>query len=358
MKAYLILEDGHVFEGVSFGAEKEVISEFVFNTSMTGYTEILTDPSYAGQSVVMTYPLIGNYGVSYKDQEAAHPFVEGFVVHELSRLGSNFRMNMNLNDYMIENNIPGIQDVDTRAITKIIRQHGCMNGMITTQKYNLDEVLDKIKAFKVEGVVQRCTCDAPYKLGKGDFHVALYDFGAKRNIAKELVKRGCEVTVVPASTPASEIINGNYDGIMLSNGPGDPAENVEIVKEIKELAASGMPIFAICLGHQLMALAHDFKTEKLKFGHHGANHPVRDAHTGRVYISTQNHNYVIKEDSIDPEVAKVWFTNVNDGTIEGMEYINENIRTVQFHPEASAGPHDTAYLFDEFIKMMGGHKNA
>ena len=203
MKAYLILEDGHVFEGESFGAVKEVISEFVFNTSMTGYVEVLTDPSYAGQSVVMTYPLIGNYGVPLDDQESAHPFVEGFVVNELSRLGSNFRMNMSLNDYMIENNIPGIQGVDTRAITKIIRNKGCMNGMITTKKYDIDEVIEKLKAYKVTGVVSRCSCDEPYRVGEvGGYKVALYDFGAKRNIARELANRGCDVTVVPASTPA------------------------------------------------------------------------------------------------------------------------------------------------------------
>ncbi len=358
MKAYLILEDGHVFEGESFGAVKEVISEFVFNTSMTGYVEVLTDPSYAGQSVVMTYPLIGNYGVCLEDQESGHPYVEGFVVNELSRLGSNFRKNEDLNDYMVANNIPGIQGVDTRAITKIIRTQGCMNGMITTHAYEVNEVLDKIKAFKVQGVVKACTCDAPYSLGEGQIRVALYDFGAKKNIAKELVKRGCEVTVYPASTPADIVINEKYDGIMLSNGPGDPSEVTDIIKEVKKLSLSKTPIFAICLGHQLMALAHGFETEKLKYGHHGANHPVKNQETGRVYISTQNHNYVIKEESIDASIAKPWFTNVNDGTIEGMTYLNENIKTVQFHPEACAGPLDTAFLFDEFMKMMGGNKNA
>ena len=359
MKAYLILEDGHVFEGESFGAVKEVISEFVFNTSMTGYVEVLTDPSYAGQSVVMTYPLIGNYGVPLDDQESAHPFVEGFVVNELSRLGSNFRMNMSLNDYMIENNIPGIQGVDTRAITKIIRNKGCMNGMITTKKYDIDEVIEKLKAYKVTGVVSRCSCDEPYRVEEvGGYKVALYDFGAKRNIARELANRGCDVTVVPASTPASAILDGKYDGILLSNGPGDPSECTEIIEEIKKLIDSKMPIFAICLGHQLMALAHGFTTEKMVYGHHGANHPVKDLHTNRVYISTQNHNYVIKEDSIDASKAKVWFKNVNDDTIEGLEYLNENIKTVQFHPEACAGPMDTNYLFDTFIEMMGGSKNA
>ena len=358
MKAYLILEDGHVFTGESIGSKREVISEFVFNTSMSGYVEVLTDPSYAGQSVVMTYPLIGNYGVCLEDQESRKPYVEGFVVNELARLGSNFRKNMDLEDYMIENDIPGIQGVDTRYITKLIRNEGCMNGMITTTKYDdLTEVLEKIKAFEVKGVVEATTCDEPYTLGEGKTRVALYDFGAKKNIARELVKRGCEVTVYPASTSAQTVLDGHYDGIMLSNGPGDPAECVDIIENVKVLMNSGVPIFAICLGHQLMALAHGFETEKLKYGHHGANHPVKDLTTNRVYISTQNHNYVVK-DNIDETVAKPWFVNVNDGTIEGIEYVNENIKTVQFHPEACAGPLDTGYLFDEFMKMMGGNHNA
>ncbi len=359
MKAYLILEDGNVFEGESFGAQTEVVSEFVFNTSMTGYLEVLTDPSYAGQSVVMTYPLIGNYGVCFEDEESRKPYVEGFVVNECARLGSNFRKNVDLETYLIDNNIPGIQGVDTRHITKIIRNEGCMNGMITTTHYeDLSEVLERIKAFKVSGVVEATTCEEPYTIGEGTKKVALYDFGAKRNIAKELVKRGCEVTVFPASTKAQTIIDGNFDGVMLSNGPGDPEECVEIIEEMKVLMASGLPIFAICLGHQLMALAHGFETEKLKYGHHGANHPVKDLRTGRVYISTQNHNFVVVEDKIDETIAKAWFKNVNDGTIEGVEYLNENIKTVQFHPEACAGPLDTGYLFDEFMTMMGGNHNA
>lgn len=359
MKAYLILEDGHVFEGESFGATKEVISEFVFNTSMTGYLEILTDPSYAGQSVVMTYPLIGNYGVCLEDQESRKPYVEGFVVNELARQGSNFRKNMDLEEYLIQNDISGIQGIDTRYLTKIIRNKGCMNGMITTTYYeDLSEVLENIKSFKVKGVVEATTCKKAYTLGSGNKKVALYDFGAKNNIARELVKRGCEVTVYPASTPARTILDGNYDGVMLSNGPGDPQECENIIKEMKILIKSHLPIFAICLGHQLMALAHDFKTEKLKYGHHGANHPVKDLRTSRVYISTQNHNYVVDENSIDPLLARPWFINVNDQTLEGIEYLQENIKTVQFHPEACAGPLDTGYLFDEFIEMMGGNKNA
>ena len=353
MKAYLILEDGSVFEGTSIGAVKEVVSEFVFNTSMTGYLEVLTDPSYAGQSVVMTYPLIGNYGVCLEDQESTKPHVEGFIVNELARLGSNFRKNIDLEDYLKQHDIPGIQGIDTRYLTKIIRNKGCMNGMITTTKYDdLDDVMKKIHAFNVTGVVEQTTCKEAYTVGEGNKRVALLDYGAKANIAKSLAKRGCQVTVYPASTPASVILNENYDGIMLSNGPGDPEENKQIIEEIKLLAKSNTPIFAICLGHQLMALAHGFKTEKMKYGHHGANHPVKDLATGRVYISTQNHNFVIKDDSIDPTVAKPWFVNVNDKTIEGVEYLNENIKTVQFHPEACAGPLDTDALFEEFMKMM------
>lgn len=353
MKGYLILEDGQILTGESVGANREVISEFVFNTSMTGYVEVLTDPSYAGQSVVMTYPLIGNYGVCLADQESAKPQVAGFIVNELIQKGSNFRKNVDLKDYLIEHDIPCLQGIDTRYLTKIIRNKGCMNGMITTQKYDdLESVLEKIRQYRVKDVVAQVTCQHAYKVGTGVRRVALYDFGAKKNIAESLAKRNIEVTVFPASTPAATIMNGNFDGIMLSNGPGDPDENQEIIAEMKKLAASQIPIFAICLGHQLMALAHGFTTEKMKYGHHGANHPVKNLQTGRVYISTQNHNYVICEDSIDPRTARPWFKNVNDGTIEGIEYLHEKIKTVQFHPEACAGPLDTDELFDEFVKMM------
>ena len=357
MKAYLILEDGNVFEGESVGANKEVVSEFVFNTSMTGYVEVLTDPSYAGQSVVMTYPLIGNYGVCLEDQESTKPYVEGFVVNELARLGSNFRKNVDLKDYLIEHDIPCIQGIDTRHLTKIIRNKGCMNGMITTTKYDdLSEVMEKIHNFKVTGVVEKTTCDKPYKVGTGDRKVALLDFGAKKNIAQSLANRNIEVTVYPASTPASTIIEGNYDGVMLSNGPGDPSENVEIIKEVKKLSESGLPIFAICLGHQLMALATGADTYKLKYGHRGGNHPVKDLETGRVYISSQNHGYAVDDKALDENIAVPAFVNVNDGTNEGLKYIGKNIFTVQFHPEACPGPQDSSYLFDRFITMMGGNQ--
>ena len=355
MKAFLILEDGTVFKGTSIGSTREVISEIVFNTSMTGYLEVLTDPSYAGQAVTMTYPLIGNYGICYKDMESEKAWPDGFIVRELSRMPSNFRNEAPIQKFLLDNDIPGICGIDTRALTKILREKGTMNGMITTnENYNLDEVLPKIKEYKVAGVVRKVTCKEKYVLNGDGPRVALMDFGAKKNIAKSLNDRGCEVTVYPAYTKAEEILASNPDGIMLSNGPGDPSENVEIIKEVKKLSESGLPIFAICLGHQLMALAHGFKTEKLKYGHHGANHPVKDLNTGRVYISTQNHNYVICDDSIDRNIAKPWFINVNDQTIEGVEYMGKNIKTVQFHPEACAGPLDTDALFDEFEKMMEG----
>lgn len=358
MKAFLILEDGTVFTGTSIGSTRDMISEIVFNTSMTGYLEVLTDPSYAGQAVVMTYPLIGNYGIT-PDMESLKAWPDGYIVRELSRMPSNFRCEGTIQDFLKKYDIPGIAGVDTRALTKILREKGTMNGMITTnENYDLDEVISKLKNYKVEGVVSKVTCEEKYVLeGKGK-KVALLDLGAKKNIAKSLNDRGCEVTVYPADTTADEIIASNPDGIMLSNGPGDPAECTSIIKEIKKLYETDIPIFAICLGHQLMALATGADTEKMRWGHRGGNHPVKDLKSGRVYISSQNHGYVIKEETIDPDVAEVSFINVNDKTIEGLDYKNKNIRTVQFHPEACPGPQDTAYLFDEFMDRMKGAKNA
>ena len=351
MKAFLILSDGTVFEGTSIGAEKEVISEIVFNTSMTGYLEVLTDPSYAGQAVVMTYPLIGNYGICQKDMESEKPWPDGFIVRELSRVPSNFRSEYSIQNFLKKNNIPGIEGIDTRALTKILREKGTMNGMITTnENYNLDEILPKLKEYTTGKVVEKVTCEESYVLPGDGFKVALMDFGAKKNIARSLNNRGCEVTVYPAFTTAEEILAGNPDGIMLSNGPGDPKECESIIKEIKKLYDSDVPIFAICLGHQLMALATGADTHKMKYGHRGANHPVKDLKTGKVYISSQNHGYVV--DTIDEKIAKPAFINVNDKTNEGLEYVGKNIFTVQFHPEACAGPKDSDYLFDRFMEMM------
>ena len=353
MKAFLILSDGNVFEGTSIGAEREVISEIVFNTSMTGYLEVLTDPSYAGQAVVMTYPLIGNYGICYADEESGRPWPDGFIVRELSRVPSNFRSEDSIQNFLKENNIPGIAGIDTRALTKILREKGTMNGMITTnENYNLDEILPKLKEYTTAKVVEKVTCEEKYVLPGDGFKVALMDFGAKRNIARSLNKRGCEVTVYPALTTAEEILAANPDGIMLSNGPGDPKECVSIIKEIKKLYDSDVPIFAICLGHQLMALATGADTHKMKYGHRGANHPVKDLQTGKVYISSQNHGYVVDMDTLDDKIARPAFINVNDKTNEGLEYVGKNIFTVQFHPEACAGPKDSDYLFDRFMNMM------
>lgn len=356
MKAFLILEDGTIFTGKSIGCTNEIISEIVFNTSMTGYLEVLTDPSYAGQAVCMTYPLIGNYGICYNDVEADRPWQSGFIVREIAKLPSNFRCENSLENYLLENNITGIEGIDTRALTKILRKKGTMNGMITTnENYVLEDVLPKIKAYKIGHVVLDVTCKEKklYEAeGECSHKVAMIDLGVKRNIIRCLQKRGCEVMLYPAETSAEEILEYAPDGIMLTNGPGDPKDNVKTIEEIKKLFATDIPIFAICLGHQLLALANGGDTEKMKYGHRGANHPVRCRKTGKVYISTQNHGYMVKETSLDPAIAEVSYENVNDGTVEGVRYIGKNVQTVQFHPEACAGPLDTEFLFDDFIEMM------
>ena len=357
MKAFLILEDGHVFTGASIGSRKEIISEIVFNTSMTGYLEVLTDPSYAGQAVCMTYPLIGNYGICYEDQESLRPWPDGYIVRELSRMPSNFRCQDTIQNFLKRFDIPGIAGIDTRALTKILREEGTMNGMITTdENYDLNEILPKLKAYKTGKVVEKVTCSEPAKWKGEGYRVALMDFGVKKSIPASLNRRGCQVTVYPAQTSAEEILAAKPDGIMLSNGPGDPKECREIIKEVRKLYDSNVPIFAICLGHQLMALATGADTKKLKYGHRGGNHPVKDLATGRVYITSQNHGYVVDTETLDPKVAVPAFVNVNDGTNEGLRYIGKNIFTVQYHPEAAPGPQDSAYLFDRFIEMMGGNK--
>ena len=391
MKAFLILEDGTVFEGTHIGAQKEIISEIVFNTSMAGYLEVLTDPSYAGQAVCMTYPLIGNYGICREDMESRKAWPDGFIVRELSRLPSNFRCDMTIQEFLAENDVPGIAGIDTRALTKILREKGTMNGMITNdEQYDLEQILPKLKAYTTGKVVDIVSCKEKYTLtaakelsdngpisGSSQFKreeyekgiremrpstvrelngqglkVALLDLGAKDNIAKSLAARGCEVTVYPAGTKAQEIIDSKPDGIMLSNGPGDPKECTEVIAEIKKLYDTDITIFAICLGHQLMALATGADTYKMKYGHRGGNHPVKDLQTGRVYISSQNHGYVVDMDKLDPKVAVPAFINVNDGTNEGLSYTGKNIFTVQFHPEACPGPQDSGDLFDRFINMM------
>lgn len=405
MKAFLILEDGTVFEGVHIGVEKDVISEIVFNTSMAGYPEVLTDPSYAGQAVCMTYPLIGNYGICKEDLESRRAWPDGLIVRELSRTASNFRSDMTIQEFLEEQDVPGIEGIDTRALTKILREKGTMNGLITTnEKYDLDDILPRLKVYTTGNVVEKVTCPEKYTvkgvkdlsenapvsgsayfceedykaflagdkskaerkpshvktLNGRDKKVALLDLGAKYNIARSLAERGCDVTIYPASTPAAEIIAAAPDGIMLSNGPGDPKECTSIIAEIKKLYDTEIPIFAICLGHQLMALATGADTYKLKYGHRGGNHPVKDLEDGRVYITSQNHGYVVDTEKLNAEVCEPAFTNVNDGTNEGLSYKGKNIFTVQFHPEACPGPQDSRYLFDKFITMMekGGSKNA
>ena len=397
MEAFLILEDGTVFEGKHIGADKDVISEIVFNTSMAGYTEVFTDPSYAGQAVCMTYPLIGNYGVCLDDMESERPWVDAIIVRELSHIPSNFRCDMSIQDFMDKYEIPGIEGIDTRKLVRILREKGTMNGIITTNKnLKYDDIKEKLHAYTTGDVVSKVSCkekkflkgvssleeNGPlsgsavfnaenYKAdlagnhskrekrpaivkelnGKG-LQVALLDVGATDTIAASLAARGCDVTVYPQDTTAEEILKDNPDGIMLSNGPGDPKECTGVIEEIKKLYASDVPIFAICLGHQLMALATGADTYKMKYGHRGGNHPVKDLETNRVYISSQNHGYVVDTDKLDPKVAVPAFVNVNDGTNEGLKYVGKNIFTVQFHPEACCGPQDSGYLFDRFISMM------
>jgi len=385
MKAFLILEDGTVFSGTHIGADKEVVSEIVFNTSMAGYPEVLTDPSYAGQAVCMTYPLIGNYGVVTEDMESVRPWLDGLIVRELSRMPSNFRTDMSIQDFLEKYEIPGIAGIDTRALTRLLRDSGTMNGLITTNAdYDMAEVKERLAAYRTGEVVKKVTCKEKYtvngsktleengpisgssvytgekekrpsmvkKLNGAGKKIAMLDLGLKINIVRSLAQRGCEVTVYPATTSADEILKSNPDGIMLSNGPGDPKDCGTIIDEVRKLYESDVPIFAICLGHQLMALATGANTYKLKYGHRGGNHPVKDLADGRVYISSQNHGYVVDMDSLDPKVATPAFINVNDGTNEGLNYTGKKVFTVQFHPEACPGPQDSGYLFDRFIEML------
>ena len=399
MKAFLILADGTVFEGKSIGATGSTIGETVFTTGMTGYLETLTDPSYYGQIVTQTFPLIGNYGDIPVDYESKKSWVRGYIVRELCEQPSNFRCSGQLNDFLKAQGIIGICGIDTRSLTKRLRESGVMNGMIVSGKNaeNLrpQELLAKIKDYKItdavklvqtkEGEVSPCApassaspAVAYATLSAGEHprnapHIVLFDFGAKLNIQRELEKRGCKVTVVPYNTTAEEVLKMHPDGIMLSNGPGDPAENTGVIEEIRKLCeynkqvvsirpsaysttADGsttrvIPIFGICLGHQMLALARGCRTSKLKYGHRGGNHPCKDTETGRVYITSQNHGYAVENTSLPP-YAKISFFNVNDGTVEGITYTDIPAFSVQFHPEACGGPHDTNFLFDRFLKMI------
>lgn len=352
-KAYLILENGKAFEGFSFGAEKEAVGELVFTTAMTGYLETLTDPSYYGQVVIQTFPLIGNYGVIPSDFESKHPALKAYIVRNRCQEPSNFRCEGTLDTFLKNEGIPGIYGLDTRAITRIVREYGVMNCKVTYSLDNLENDLEEIKSYKVENAVKSVTTGQREELSAEDpqRHVVLWDFGAKGNIPRELVKRGCNVTIVPATATAEEILAINPDGIMLSNGPGDPKENTEIIEQLRKLCEHKIPTFGICLGHQLLAMSQGADTHKLKYGHRGANQPATEVETGRVYITSQNHGYAVLSETL-PKNAKESFVNGNDGTCEGVTYTDMPAFSVQFHPEACGGPLDTAFLFDKFISMM------
>lgn len=346
MKAKLILENGTTFYGNAFGCLKDSVGEVVFNTGMTGYQEILTDPSYYGQIVTMTYPLIGNYGINLEDMESKTPKVKGFIVREKCNASSNFRSELELEDYLKQNNIIGLEGIDTRALTKILRDSGTMKGIITLEDVEYGEIKSKIKAFSNKGAVQSVTVKEKYVIeGKGK-HVAIMDFGIKQNIVRSFVKRGCKVTVLPSNTKAEEILKLNPDLIFLSNGPGDPQDLKDVIENIKQLVGK-KPIVGICLGHQLLALSFGGKTGKLKFGHRGCNHPVKDLEENKVHITSQNHGYYV---DMLPEDMEVTHVSVNDGTIEGMKHKSLPIFSVQFHPEACPGPKDSDYIFDRFMK--------
>jgi len=354
-KARIALEDGRIFAGFSFGATGERYGELVFNTSMAGYQEILTDPSYKGQIVTMTYPLIGNYGVNPEDIESRKPFVEGFVVKEYSRIASNWRSQRSLDEYLRENNIIGVENIDTRALTRHIRLQGAMKAVISTQDLDEKRLIEKAKSslgLLGRDLVKEVTSGRIENWNeKGKYKVVVVDCGVKFNILRELVNNECQVIIVPAKTEAEQIMMLEPDGILLSNGPGDPQGVPYLVETVKKLIGK-LPIFGICLGHQMLGLAFGGKTYKLKFGHHGANHPVKDLKTGRIAITVQNHGFCVDIDSLNREDIEITHINLNDNTLEGMRHKRLPIFSVQFHPEASPGPHDARYLFKEFVNLM------
>jgi len=374
MKAILALADGKVFEGKAFGAIGEVTGEVVFNTSMTGYQEILTDPSYCGEIVTMTYPQIGNYGVNKEDVESCKPFLSGFIVKESCPFPSNFRSEMSLDAYLKENNVVGIEGIDTRALVKHIRTKGAQVGVISSVDTDPQSLIAKAQnapGLVGRDLVQKVTCDSPYDysegvwtLGEGyadrkdeerPYKVIAYDFGIKRNILRNLVSSGCDVTVVPATTPAEEVLKMNPDGVFLSNGPGDP-EPIKYAQDNIAKLLGKVPIFGICLGHQLLSIALGGKTYKLKFGHRGGNQPVLDYQRQQVEITSQNHGFAVDSDSLNEQI-KVTHINLNDNTVEGIQHTDHPAFSVQYHPEASPGPHDAQYLFARFIEMMANHKD-
>ncbi len=357
---YLLLENGEYFEGKSFGAPlNEAAGEVVFTTGMTGYLETITDPSYFGQIVVQTFPMIGNYGVIPQDFENREVYLSAYIVKEWCQDPSNFRSRGRLDTFFKERGVAAAYGIDTRKLAKRIRDTGSLNAKLTHRRPPfLQADLEEIRGFSIKNAVEAVTPKERqffHAGGAAEFRVVLWDFGAKRNILKELTKRGCEVADVPASTTAEEILALHPDGILLSNGPGNPEDNPSVIEELRKVSEAGLPVFGICLGHQLFALARGGRTGKMKYGHRGANHPVKDLETGRVYISSQNHGYEVLSSSL-PEGAEVTFINVNDHTCEGITWRDVPAVTVQFHPEACAGPKDAGELFGRFIRMMGEYK--
>jgi len=354
MKALLVLEDGFSLEGKAFAGSGEAYGEVVFNTSMSGYQEIITDPSYKGQIVTFTYPLIGNYGANEADSESARPQVEAVIIREYSRFPSNWRATRTLVDYLEANGVLGIEDVDTRALTRHVREAGAMRGVVSTMDLDRESLLRKVRSYPGlvgQDMVRRVTCAREYTWNtSGRWRVVAFDFGIKRSILRMLEEAGCQVTVVPAYTPAEDVLARNPDGIFLSNGPGDPAGVPGVADEIAKLVGQ-KPIFGICLGHQILGLALGLSTFKLKYGHRGANHPVKNLLTGRVEITSQNHGFCVHAPA-SPGAIRVTHINLNDGTIEGMEAPELSCFSVQYHPEASPGPHDSRYLFRRFVDMM------
>jgi len=384
MNAYLILEDGSIFPGVRFGAPQEAVCEMVFGTGMTGYLEMLTDASFAGQGIVMSSPVIGNYGVFTEQGESGRAWPTAMIVRDLTQVVHDERDAEDLDDYLRRQGIAGIKEIDTRTLTLTLREKGTMNGMITVgPEYDLAACLEKIHAFRninpvaqvsrkhvshypagANGRTSRLPGSQrpsesmvlmPYAVDasvEARYKVAILDYGIKQNIVWNLTLRGCDVTVYPHDTPADVILAENPDGIMLSNGPGDPADCAAILPEVFRLYDSGKPVFAICLGHQLIALATGAKSRRLKYGHRGINHPVKDLEADRVYITSQNHGYVIIDDTVDLSIATISHVHLNDGSIEGLRYLKRPVRSVQYHPEGAPGPHDSEYLFDQFLEMM------
>ena len=347
MKGYLVLENGSVYEGERIGKDKDAICEIVFNTSMVGYLENFTDPSYVGQGVVMTYPLIGNYGLTKEDAESKRPWVEAIFVHEIAEMESNFRSQMHLVDYLNEYDVPGLQGINTRKLTRELRNVGTMKGKLTADISNIEDIIREIKDYSFSNLVEKVSSNEKYVLGNGKIKVALFDFGAKQNIINSLIKRDCEVTVFPWDTSYKEFLTGEFRGIVLSNGPGDPNEYQNIIENIKKLyEEANIPILGIGLGHQLMALATGMSVSKLKYGHRGASQPVKDLETSKVIITAQNHGYTVDEKSIDEKIAKPSQININDGSVETLKYVEKDIVTLQYYPE------ETSPIYDEFIAKI------